>query len=155
LRIHVKNADIAPHSFHLHGLRYGIDSDGSWPFGTQSDDGRRSDEICPGQIWTYTYEVTNETVGAWPFHDHCRNIGTYINRGLFGGIVVLPEKEHEELARFPYPPGFEKRVQEVLKKLSDPQHPKAHSQAGARMESHGFRPLLCGCDTLRSPGGPG
>jgi hypothetical protein len=70
-------------------------------------------------------------------------------------LVVLPENEHEELARFPYPSGFERRVQEVLKKLSDPQHPKAHSQAGARMESHGFRPLLCGCDTLRSPGGPG
>jgi len=43
LRIHVKNADITPHSFHLHGLRYGIDSDGSWPFGTQSTDGRRSE----------------------------------------------------------------------------------------------------------------
>jgi len=124
LRIHVKNADIAPHSFHLHGLRYGIDSDGSWPFGTQSDDGRRSDEICPGQTWTYTYEVTNETVGAWPFHDHYRNIGTYINRGLFGGIVVLPEKEHEELPRFPYPPGFEKRLQEVLKQLGRPHDPK-------------------------------
>jgi len=49
LRIHVKNADINPHSFHIHGVRYGIDADGSWPFGTQSDDGRRSDEICPGQ----------------------------------------------------------------------------------------------------------
>src|SRR5579859_5756841 len=58
LRIHVKNADIVPHSFHVHGVRYGIDSDGSWPFGTQSDDGRRSDEICPGQTWTYTYDVT-------------------------------------------------------------------------------------------------
>jgi plastocyanin len=127
LRIHVKNADIAPHSFHLHGLRYGIDSDGSWPFGTQSDDGRRSDEICPGQTWTYTYEVTSETVGAWPFHDHCRNIGTYINRGLFGGIVVLPEKEHEELPRFPYPPGFEKRLQEVLKRLGGPDDPKPMS----------------------------
>ena len=29
LHIHVKNADKSPHSFHLHGLRYGIDSDGS------------------------------------------------------------------------------------------------------------------------------
>ena len=29
LRIHVKNGDVQPHSFHLHGLRYGIDSDGS------------------------------------------------------------------------------------------------------------------------------
>lgn len=152
LRIHVKNADIAPHSFHLHGLRYGIDADGSWPFGTQSDDGRRSDEICPGQTWTYTYEVTNETVGAWPFHDHCRNIGTYINRGLFGGIVVLAEEEHEELARFPYPPGFERRVQEVLKKLSDPQHPKPHSQAGARMEMTDT--LMGGAMAMPMPAGP-
>jgi plastocyanin len=117
LRIHVKNADGAPHSFHIHGVRYGIDSDGSWPFGTQSDDGRRSDEICPGQTWTYTYEVTEKTIGAWPFHDHYRNIGTYVNRGLFGGLVVLPDKEHEHLPRFPLPPHFEQRVQEVLKKL--------------------------------------
>src|SRR5438445_744863 len=48
LRIHVKNGDVAPHSFHLHGVRYGIDSDGSWPFGTQSDDGRRSVEMPMG-----------------------------------------------------------------------------------------------------------
>ncbi len=117
LRIHVKNADVAPHSFHLHGVSYGIDSDGSWPFGSQSDDGRRSDEICPGQTWTYTFHVTPETVGAWPFHDHYRNIGASVNRGLFGGLVVLPEKEHEQLPRFPYPPGFERRVQQVLEHL--------------------------------------
>ncbi len=117
LHIHVKNGDVAPHSFHLHGVRYGIDSDGSWPFGTQSDDGRRSDEICPGQMWTYTFHVTNETLGAWPFHDHYRNIGSYVNRGLFGGLVVLPKGEYERLPRFPYPSGFEKRVREVLKKL--------------------------------------
>ncbi len=117
LRIHVKNADVAPHSFHLHGVRYGIDSDGSWPFGTQSDDGRRSDEICPGQTWTYTFHVTPDAIGAWPFHDHHRNIGASVNRGLFGGLVVLPEREHEELPRFPYPPGFEKRVEQVLEHL--------------------------------------
>lgn len=117
LRIHVKNADIAPHSFHIHGVRYGIDSDGSWPFGTQSSDGRRSDEICPGQTWTYTYEVTNEMLGAWPFHDHCRDIGVYINRGLFGGLVVLPRREHAKLPHFAYPPGFEKRVQELLEQI--------------------------------------
>jgi FtsP/CotA-like multicopper oxidase with cupredoxin domain len=123
LRIHVKNADGAPHSFHVHGVRYGIDSDGSWPFGTQSNDGRRSDEICPGQTWTYTYEVTEKTIGAWPFHDHYRNIGTYVNRGLFGGLVVLPDKEYEHLPRFPLPPHFEQRVQEVLKKLEGQARP--------------------------------
>lgn len=90
LHIKVVNADTMPHSFHVHGLSYGIDSDGSWPFGTQSTDGRRSDEICPGQYWVYHYTVTDEMLGAWPFHDHARHIAESINRGLFGGIVVLP-----------------------------------------------------------------
>jgi plastocyanin len=142
LRIHVKNADSTPHSFHVHGVRYGIDSDGSWPFGTQSVDGRRSDEICPGQSWTYTYEVTEETIGVWPFHDHCRNIGTYVNRGLFGGLVVTPEKEHEHLPCFPYPPGFEKRVEEVLKQLQEkPGQNRPRPQRTARV----------GCAAAMSP----
>jgi hypothetical protein len=110
LRIHVKNADFVPHSFHIHGVRYGIDSDGAWPFGTKSDDGRRSDEICPGQTRIYTYEASEETIGAWPFHDHCRDIGAYINRGLFGGLVVLPEKELE----YPLPEGFSEQLEKVL-----------------------------------------
>jgi plastocyanin len=122
LRIHVKNADIVPHSFHIHGVRYGINSDGSWPFGTQSDDGRRSDEICPGQTWTYTYDVTDEMVGAWPFHDHWRNIGTYINRGLFGGLVVLPGKEHEQLPKFPLPEGFREQVERIIAELANHSH---------------------------------
>ena len=90
LHIHVLNGDVMPHSFHVHGLRYGIESDGSWPLGTQATDGRRSDEICPGQTWIYHFDVTEEMVGAWPFHEHYRMIGESVNRGLFGGIVVLP-----------------------------------------------------------------
>lgn len=90
LLIHVLNADTMEHSFHVHGLKYGIDSDGSWPLGTQATDGRRSDEICPGQTWTYTFDVTSEMIGAWPFHDHHRHIMESINRGLFGGIIVRP-----------------------------------------------------------------
>jgi len=101
LRIHVFNADFIPHSLHVHVLRYGIDSDGSWPFGNQASDGRRSDEICPGQSWTYTYEITDEMLGCWPFHDHCRHIGESVNRGLFGGIVVLPRRG------IPIPPVLE------------------------------------------------
>src|SRR6266704_3064088 len=96
LKIHVLNGDSAAHSFHVHGLRYGIDSDGAWPLGTQSSDGRRSDEICPNQRWTYTFDVTEEMVGAWPFHDHARDLRASINRGLFGGIVVRPREHHEE-----------------------------------------------------------
>jgi FtsP/CotA-like multicopper oxidase with cupredoxin domain len=145
LRIHVKNADGTPHSFHIHGVRYGIDSDGSWPFGTQSDDGRRSDEICPGQTWTYTYQVTNQTVGAWPFHDHCRNIGASVNRGLFGGLIVLPEHEHEHLPRFPFPPGFEKHVHEVLGRLKG-KGSHSHTPHGATPPE--MRPMRM---TMRGP----
>ena len=50
LYIHVLNGDTdGCHSFHLHGCRYGIDSDGAWPFGVAHTDGRRSDEILPGR----------------------------------------------------------------------------------------------------------
>ena len=86
LKIHVLNGDTMSHSMHVHGLKYGIDSDGSWPLGTQNTDGRRSDEICPEQTWTYTFDVTDGMIGAWPFHDHSRRLGESINRGLFGGI---------------------------------------------------------------------
>jgi plastocyanin len=104
LRIHVRNADSISHSFHLHGLRYGIDSDGAWPFGTQTSDSRRSDEICPGQNWTYHFDVTDEMIGAWPFHDHCHNIADNINRGLFGGVVVLPKEGCEYPTMMELPP---------------------------------------------------
>src|SRR5260370_29592375 len=117
LRIHVKNGDGIPHSFHIHGLRYGIDSDGSWPFGTQSTDGRRSDEICPGQKWTYTFEVTDDTVGAWPFHDPCPPIAAAVNRRLFAGLVVLEKEADERLPCFPYPPGFEQHLFRQLEQL--------------------------------------
>jgi len=101
LFIHVLNADSEPHSFHLHGLIYGIDSDGAWPFGVHglADPGPRSDTICPGQTWTYVYDVTDDTVGAWPFHDHHMMGGENPNRGLFGGVVVrdphAPEVDYE------------------------------------------------------------
>lgn len=106
LCIRVKNADTAIHSFHLHGLRYGIDSDGAFPFGTQSSDGRRSDAICPGQTWTYTFYLTDEMIGAWPFHDHYRNFAASINRGLFGGLIVLPGNECDDVPQFPLAAGL-------------------------------------------------
>ena len=88
LFIHVLNADEFPHSFHIHGLVYGIDSDGSWPFGVADAEGRRSDVICPGDEWCYTFDVTEETIGAWPFHDHYSDIFDHVNLGLFGGLIV-------------------------------------------------------------------
>src|SRR5687768_2047133 len=90
LKIHVWNTDNVSHSLHMHGLRYGIDSDGSWPFGTQAaHHGGRSDAICPGETWTYTFDVPDNALGAWPFHDHTHHMDNKIDLGLFGGLVVL------------------------------------------------------------------
>ena len=100
LHIHVWNADTSDcHSFHIHGLRYGIESDGAWPLGVATRDGRRSDEIFPGQKWTYVYDVTPDMVGAWGFHDHAHDTARNINLGLFGGLIVrdpaAPRADHE------------------------------------------------------------
>jgi FtsP/CotA-like multicopper oxidase with cupredoxin domain len=100
LFIHVLNGDPKDcHSFHVHGVRYGIDSDGAWPFGIANKAGRRSDEIKPGERWTYVFDVTSETIGAWPFHDHAHDVQRNINRGLFGALIVrdpaVPCPDHE------------------------------------------------------------
>lgn len=88
LLIHVLNADDKPHSLHVHGLAYGVDSDGAWPYGVAAPDGVRSDQICPGESWTYTYDVRRDMIGCWPFHSHHHHVETETNLGLFGGIVV-------------------------------------------------------------------
>lgn len=113
LCIHVKNCANKPYSFHLHGLDYDISSDGAWPFGTQTSDGRRSDEICPGQSWTYVFKVRPEHVGTWPFHDHAQMPGNAINSGLFGGIIVQP---YPIVHPWPwlYPVQFEPLKKEIL-----------------------------------------
>jgi FtsP/CotA-like multicopper oxidase with cupredoxin domain len=169
LRIHVKNSDIADHSFHVHGLRYGIDSDGSWPFGTQSSDGRRSDEICPGQAWTYTFDISDDMLGAWPFHDHYRNISANVNRGLFGGIIVLPTHEHERLPCFPLPAGLHSALDKYLNGAKEPSPgaptmPPMHTQKAkvAAMPSGGMpgmgggaMPGMGGAGTPGNPMRPG
>ena len=88
LVVHVLNADERPHSLHVHGLAYGVDSDGAWPYGVTAPDGRRSDQICPGETWTYTYDVRRDMIGCWPFHSHYHHPEEETNLGLFGGIVV-------------------------------------------------------------------
>jgi FtsP/CotA-like multicopper oxidase with cupredoxin domain len=112
LFIHVLNADEGPHSFHVHGLIYGIDGDGAWPFGVHglADPGPRSDTICPGETWTYVYDVTDETIGAWPYHDHHMMVGENTNRGLFGGLVV----------RDPHAPKADYEVPFFLHRLAGP-----------------------------------
>ncbi|MCM3903659.1 MAG: DUF1929 domain-containing protein [Pyrinomonadaceae bacterium] len=149
LIIRVKNDDDTPHSFHVHGLKYGIDSDGAWPFGTQSSDGRRSDEICPGQSWTYFIDVEEYMIGAWPFHDHYRDMGKSINRGLFGGIVVLPAGEH--VPRFRLTPPLEEVIRVGLspEQLAGPRERFGH---GPGLAPIALVPALAGLEEdVRAP----
>lgn len=100
ISIHVRNADWHDcHSLHVHGLHYGIESDGAWPRGVAARDGRRSDEILPGETWTYVFDIDEKTIGTWPFHDHVRHVQVNIDRGLFGAIIVrdpqAPRVDHE------------------------------------------------------------
>ncbi len=88
LRIHVLNGDDAPHSLHMHGLQYGIDSDGAYPLGVPNKDGVRSDAICPGEKYIYEYDVKREMTGCWVFHDHYKALGEMARLGLIGGVVV-------------------------------------------------------------------
>lgn len=120
LHIHVKNATKEPYSFHLHGLEYDISSDGAWPFGTQTTDGRRSDEICPGQRWTYIFKIKGNMIGLWPFHDHAQKAIKAIERGLFGGIVVLPRKTFPVLEPIFLPPEIKGLVEKVQKPKFNP-----------------------------------
>lgn len=90
LKVHVWNDDEVPHSLHAHGLQYGIDSDGTWPFGTQAgSNGPRSDAICPGETWVYTFDITYDMHGAFAFHDYTHYSNISVEQGLFGGLVVL------------------------------------------------------------------
>ncbi|MFN7924706.1 MAG: galactose oxidase-like domain-containing protein [Bryobacteraceae bacterium] len=97
VQVHVLNGDNQPHTLHVHGLAYGVDSDGSFPFGVEGPDGR-SDQICPGARWTYEFDVTEEMIGCWPFHSHFHHIQEVTDLGLFGGIVVRdPKRPHPDL----------------------------------------------------------
>ena len=135
LHIKVVNGDSMAHSFHVHGLRYGLDSDGSWPMGTQSTDGRRSDEICPGQFWVYHFTITDEMIGAWPFHDHSRHIGESINRGLFGGIIVLP-KHCDHLHAMELPPMVADYMKRKFGDLAHDNHADARVPMAMAADGH-------------------
>lgn len=99
LRIHVFNDDDAPHSLHMHGIQYGINSDGAYPLGIKNNDNVRSDQICPGKSYIYEYDVTREMIGAWVFHDHHRDLGDNARLGVIGGLVVRdpswPQADYE------------------------------------------------------------
>jgi len=70
--VHFRNDDRhygQPHSIHPHGVRYTPDSDGAW---TAADPDKPGTAVAPGAEYTYTYHVTESSVGTWPYHDHSK-----------------------------------------------------------------------------------
>jgi hypothetical protein len=102
LRVHVLNADTAPHSLHVHGLLYGIDSDGSLALrglgGGRA--AQRRDLSRRAVVLRLRHHAGDGR--AWPFHDHVQQIEASADRGLFGGIVVRDPKSPKPDVEVPF-----------------------------------------------------
>jgi FtsP/CotA-like multicopper oxidase with cupredoxin domain len=81
---------------HPHGVRYNPEYDGSY----LGDFTRAGGFVEPEEEFTYVWEATPDSVGAWPYHDHGPNHTLNTLRGLFGAVIVRekgappPDVEH-------------------------------------------------------------
>jgi FtsP/CotA-like multicopper oxidase with cupredoxin domain len=71
---------------HPHGVKYNPEYDGAY----MGEFTRAGGFIAPGETFTYQWECTPDSVGAWPYHDHGPNHTLNTFRGLFGAIVIRP-----------------------------------------------------------------
>jgi FtsP/CotA-like multicopper oxidase with cupredoxin domain len=71
-------------TMHPHGVRYTPEYDGSY----LGDFTRAGGFVASGEEFTYVWEATPESIGAWPYHDHGPNHTLNTLRGLFGAVVV-------------------------------------------------------------------
>jgi FtsP/CotA-like multicopper oxidase with cupredoxin domain len=92
LVVHFRNALVKLDqgvTMHPHGVRYNPEYDGAY-MGEFTRDGGF---VAPGESFTYQWECTPDSVGAWPYHDHGPNHTLNSFRGLFGAIIVRPKGE--------------------------------------------------------------
>jgi hypothetical protein len=88
IRVHFRNGLGARFdqalTMHPHGVKYNPEYDGVY----LGDFTRAGGFVEPGEEFTYTWECTPDSVGAWPYHDHGPNHTLNTFRGLFGALVV-------------------------------------------------------------------
>ncbi len=100
IRVHFLNADRRFNqavTVHSHGVRYNPEYDGAY----LGDFTRAGGFIAPGESFTYTWEATPDSVGAWPYHDHGPNHIINVMRGLFGLVIVYPKGAKRPDREFP------------------------------------------------------
>jgi manganese oxidase len=85
IAVHFRNAmSKQAVTMHPHGVKYNPEYDGAY----MGEFTRAGGFIAPGESFTYQWECTPDSVGAWPYHDHGPNHTLNTFRGLFGSIVV-------------------------------------------------------------------
>src|SRR4051794_37240305 len=88
--VHFKNFDPArPHSMHFHGVHYDIGSDGAYIPGVSGPGAN----VPPGGTFTYKLEPGDDSVGAWPYHDHSPSMMDSITGGMYGALSILARNE--------------------------------------------------------------
>jgi FtsP/CotA-like multicopper oxidase with cupredoxin domain len=92
IRVHFRNEDKKykmPHTVHPHGVKYDPQHDGTY-MGKYTLGGGA---VPYGRSWTYEWQVQDDSVGVWPYHDHGPMEMMSTALGLFGTIVIRPRDE--------------------------------------------------------------
>jgi FtsP/CotA-like multicopper oxidase with cupredoxin domain len=90
LVVHFRNGDRRLNqavTMHPHGVKYNPEYDGAY----MGEFTHAGGFVAPGQTFTYQWECTPDSVGAWPYHDHGPNHTLNSFRGLFGALIVRPK----------------------------------------------------------------
>ncbi|HET6727013.1 MAG TPA: multicopper oxidase domain-containing protein [Nitrososphaeraceae archaeon] len=88
IRVINSNDNSHPHSLHLQSIHYakydGV-SMGGYPGGA----------ISPGR--SFTYEFVAQPYGVYPYHCHVDPVADYINRGLYGAMIIDPKEPRPQM----------------------------------------------------------
>lgn len=143
--VHFRNAETKldqPVTMHPHGVKYNPEYDGTY----MGDFTRAGGFIAPGEEFTYRWECTPDSVGAWPYHDHGPNHTLNTFRGLFGMIVVRPKGEKPPDVEVPLfmhsltPPvtGLKRAFQTVNGRTGAGNTPTVRARVGQDVAMHVF-----------------
>ena len=129
-------------TLHPHGVRYNPEYDGTY----MGDFTRAGGFIAPGEEFTYLWECTPDSVGAWPYHDHGPNHTLNSFRGLFGMLVVRPKGERPPDVEVPLfmhsltPPvtGLRRAYQTINGRTGAGNTPTVRARVGQDVAMHVF-----------------